>query len=111
SDSASGSRFCRGEAILFFPEQPPGAAKRVAIEETQTVLSGLECAARHAALTQVKQVGPHLLLAQLIRRAAVMRSQPAHRLDVDFLRPDSQSGQGHVLNHPRTQWQHGGLLS
>ena len=40
-----------------------------------------------------------------------MRSQPAHRLGVELLRPQSQSGQGHVLDHPRTQWRHGGLLS
>src|SRR3954469_12859430 len=30
---------------------------------------------------------------------------------VERLRSSSQPGQGHVLDHPRTQWRHGGLLS
>src|SRR4051812_2958940 len=40
-----------------------------------------------------------------------MRRQLADRLDVERLRSSSQPGQGHVLDHPRTQWRHGGLLS
>ena len=52
SESASGSRFCRGEEILFPPEQSPDAAQRVAVEELQSVSSDLERAARHAALAQ-----------------------------------------------------------
>src|SRR5271165_6109199 len=40
-----------------------------------------------------------------------MCSQPAHRLDIELPRPFSQSGQYHVLDHPRTLWRHGGLLS
>src|SRR6516165_10473536 len=34
--------------------------------------------------------------------------QPAHRLGVQVLRPPSQPCQSHVLDHPRTQWRHGG---
>ena len=44
-------------------------------------------------------------------KAVVMRSQPAHRLDVELLRPRSQPGQDHVLDHPRALWRHGGPLS
>ena len=55
----------RGEP--FFPRTTPGTAERMAVEETQTVLAGLERAARHPALTQVEQVASHLLLAELIR--------------------------------------------
>src|SRR3954469_10605075 len=40
-----------------------------------------------------------------------MRRQLADRLDVELLRSSSQPGQDHVLDHPRTQWRHGGLLS
>src|SRR4051812_18085463 len=40
-----------------------------------------------------------------------MRRQLADRLDVERLRSSSQPGQDHVLDHPRTQWRHGGLLS
>src|SRR4051812_572526 len=83
---------------LFFPEQPPGTAERMAVEETQAILAGLEGAARNPSLAQVEQVAPYLFLAELIRRAAVMRSQPVHRLGVDSLRPESQPGQGHVLD-------------
>src|SRR5271165_2294518 len=102
SDSASGSRFCRGEAILFFPEQPPGTVERVVVEEAKAVLTGLEGAACHALLAQAEQVTPHLFLAELIGRAAVMRGQPAYCLDVDLPRSLSQPGQGHILDHPRT---------
>src|SRR5271166_364079 len=102
SNSASGSRFCRGEAILFSPEQPPHAFKRMAIEETQPVLVDLERAAGCPALAQAEQVAPHLFLAELVRRTPVMRSQLAYRLDVDLLRPEGQPGQRHVLDHPRT---------
>ena len=76
-DSASGSRFCRGEAILFFPKQPPGMAERVVIEKAQAVLSGLEGAACNPSLAQVEQVGPNLFLAELIGRAAIMRGKAA----------------------------------
>jgi hypothetical protein len=41
----------------------------------------------------------------------VMRSQPTHRLYVDLLCSLSQSGQDHVIDHPRTLWRPGGLLS
>src|SRR6516225_12487475 len=37
-----------------------------------------------------------------------MCGQPAHRLGVQVLRPPSQPCQSHVLDHPRTQWRHGG---
>src|SRR5271165_7491987 len=83
----------------------------MAVEKPQTVLAGLERAACHPPLAQVEQIGPHLFLAELIGRASVMRGQPAHRLGVDLLCPQSQPGQGHVFNHPRTQWRHGGLPS
>src|SRR5271157_1846068 len=83
----------------------------MAIEETQAILTGLEGAACHSSLPQAEQVAPHFFIAELVGRAAVMRGQSAHRLDVDLLRSLSQSGQGHVLDHPHTQWRHGGLLS
>src|SRR4051794_28126050 len=83
----------------------------MAVEETQAILAGLEGAARNPSLAQVEQVAPYLFLAELIRRAAVMRSQPVHRLGVDSLRPESQPGQGHVLDHPHAQWRHGRLPS
>jgi hypothetical protein len=74
----------------------------VLIEKAQAVLAGLEGAARRAALAQAEQIGPHLLLAELVRRAVVMRRQPAYRLDVDIPRSLGQTGQDHVLDHPRT---------
>ena len=74
-------------------------------------MTGLEGAACRAPLAQAEQVTPHLFLTEQIGRAAVMRRQPAHRLDVELPRPLSQSGQDHVLDHPRTLWRHGGLLS
>src|SRR3984885_15470978 len=80
-------------------------------EETQAILTGLEGAACYASLPQPEQVAPHLFLAELGGGSAVMRGQSTHRLDVDLLRSLSQSGQGHVLYHPRTQWRHGGFLS
>jgi hypothetical protein len=46
----------------------------MAIEETQSVLAGLERAAGRPALAQAEQVSPHLFLVELIRRAPVMRS-------------------------------------
>src|SRR5258708_2537134 len=110
SDNASGSRFCRGEAILFPPEQPPGTAERVLVIETKAVMTGLEGAACHPSLAQAEQVAPHLFLAEQIGRAVVMRGQPAHRLNVELSRSLSQPGQDHVLDHPRTLWRHGGLL-
>jgi hypothetical protein len=102
SDSASGSRFCRGEAILFFPEQRPTMAERVLIEKAQAVVAGLEGATGCPALAQAEQIGPHFLFAELIGRAAVMRRQPAYRVDVDAPCALSQTGQDHVLDHPRT---------
>src|SRR5271166_289601 len=111
SDSASGSRFCRGEAILFSPEQSPRTAERIAVKETQAVLAGLEGAACHPSLAQAEQVAPDLFLAELIGRAPVMRSQPAYCLDVDLPRSLSQPGQDHVLDYPRTWWRHSGLFS
>ena len=74
-------------------------------------MTDLEGAACHASLAQAEQVVPHLFFAEQIGRAVVMRSQPAHRLDVDLPRPFRQSGQDHVIDHPRTLWRHGGLLS
>ena len=68
SVSHSGSRFCRGRAILFFPKQRPNPVERLAEEEPQPGASNLEGAARRTAPAQVQQVGPDLLLAQLIRR-------------------------------------------
>jgi hypothetical protein len=53
------------------------------IEKAQPVLAGLEGAAGRPALAQAEQIAPHVLLAELIRRAAVMRRQPADRPDVD----------------------------
>lgn len=50
----------------FFPEQPPGTAERVVVEETQAVLAGLEGAACNRSLAQAEQVGSHLFLAELI---------------------------------------------
>src|SRR5271165_4859032 len=61
-----GSRVCRGEAILFFPEQLPATAERVLVEETQPVMTGLEGAACHASLAQAEQVAPHLFLTEQI---------------------------------------------
>jgi len=81
------------------------------VEETQAVMTGLEGAAGHSSLAQAEQVAPHLFLAEQVGRAAVMRRQPAHRLDVELPRPFSQSGRDHVIDHPRTLWRHGGLLS
>src|SRR5260370_31082100 len=72
---------------------------------------GLEGAACRPSLAQAEQVGPHLSLTEQMGRAAVMRSQPAHRLDIELPRPFSRSGQDHVIDHPRTLWRHGGLLS
>src|ERR1700692_4659602 len=111
SDNASGSRFCRGEAILFSPEQLPGTAERVLVVETESVMTGLEGAASHPSLTQGEQVAPNLFLAEQIRRAAVVRGQPTHRMNVELPSSPSQPGQDHVLDHPRTLWRHGGLLS
>src|SRR4051794_34641690 len=82
----------------------------MAVEETQAILAGLEGAARNPSLAQVEQVAPYLFLAELIRRAAVMRSQPVHRLGVDSLRPESQPGQGLVLDPPHARWRYGRLL-
>jgi hypothetical protein len=70
-----------------------------------------EGAASHPLLAQAEQVAPHLFLAEQVGRAVVMRSQPTHRLYVDLLRSPSQSGQDHVIDHPRTLWRHGSLLS
>src|SRR3954462_11061605 len=75
------------------------------------MLADFERAAGCAVLAQAKQVGSYFLLAELVRRTAIMRRQLADRLDVERLRSSSQPGQGHVLDHPRTQWRHGGLLS
>src|ERR1700690_3916913 len=83
----------------------------MAVEETQTVLAGLEGAACNPPLAQVEQVGPNLFLAELIGRAAVMLGQLVNSPDIDLTRSRGQPGQGHVLNHPHTQWRHGGLLS
>ena len=47
----------------------PASAERMAVEETQAILAGLEGAARNPSLAQVEQVAPYLLLAELIRRA------------------------------------------
>jgi len=95
----------------FFPEQLPDTAGPVPVVETQPVMTGLEGAARHIPLAHAEQVAPHRFFAEQIGRAAVMRRQPAHRLDVQLPRPFSQSGQDHVIDHPRTLWRHGGLLS
>jgi hypothetical protein len=54
----------------------PGAAERVLVEETQAVI-GLEGAAGRVSLAQAEHVVPHLFLAEQIRRAVGMRSQPA----------------------------------
>src|ERR1700674_1963245 len=83
----------------------------MAVEETQAVLAGLEGAACNPPLAQVEQVGPNLFLAELIGRAAVMLGQLVNSPDIDLTRSRGQPGQGHVLNHPHTQWRHGGLLS
>src|SRR3984885_14003869 len=74
-------------------------------------MTGLEGAAGHASLAQAEQVAPHLILTELIGWATVMCGQLAHRRDVELPRPFSQSGQDHVIDHPRTLWRHGGLLS
>jgi hypothetical protein len=74
----------------------------VLIEKAQAILAGLEGAACRPLLAQAEKIGSHLFLAELIGRAAVMRRQPIHRLGVDLLCPLSQSGQGHVLDHPLT---------
>src|SRR3954453_668676 len=81
------------------------------IQEPQPILADLERAAGRAVLAQAKPVGPYLFLAELVRRTSIMRRQLADRLDVELLRSSSQPGQDHVLDHPRTQWRHGGLLS
>jgi hypothetical protein len=54
-------------AILFFPEQVPGPAERVAEEELQPVVRDLEGAARDPALAQGKQIGADLLFTELVR--------------------------------------------
>src|SRR5580692_10254697 len=51
---------------LFFPEQSPGPTERMAVEETQAVLTGFEGAACHPSLAQTEQVASHLFLTQLI---------------------------------------------
>jgi hypothetical protein len=46
--------------------------------------------------------------------AATTRSKLAAADDTDYVelpRPFSQSGQDHVIDHPRTLWRHGGILS
>jgi hypothetical protein len=53
-------------------------------------------------LAQAEQVATNFFLAEQIGRSAVMRGQSAHRLDVGLLRCVSQSGQAHILDHPRT---------
>src|SRR3954452_17719994 len=83
----------------------------MAIEEPQPVLADFERAAGRAVLAQAKQVGPYLFFAELLGRAPVMRRQLVDRLNVALLRSSSQPSQGHVLDHPCTQWRHGGLLS
>jgi hypothetical protein len=104
SASDAGSRFCFGEAILFFPEQLPAPAQRVAVEEAKAEMGDLEGAARDPALTQVKQVGPDLRLAELVWRAPVVLSQLPDRPQVVLLCPLAQPGQDHVLDHPCAQW-------
>ena len=50
SDSAFGSRFWRGEASLFFPEQRPAPSERVLVEKAKAEPAGLKGAACHPAL-------------------------------------------------------------
>jgi hypothetical protein len=67
---------------------------------------GLEGSARGAPVTQPDQIRAHLLFAQFVRRPLVMGRQPANRLDVNVLAPGCQPRQGHVLDHPASQWRH-----
>jgi hypothetical protein len=66
--------------------------------------------ARHAALiAQMQQIAAHLSLAQLIRRAAVVRGKAADALEVDCLGRGRQSGRRHVRDHSLTQLSHRGI--
>ena len=97
-----GRRFCRGAASLFFPEQSPVTAERVAEEEAQPVLASLERPASRAPLAQLQEVGSDLLFGKPIRGAHVMRRQLAHRAGVDLLCSLGQAGQRHIFNHSVT---------
>jgi len=81
------------------------------IEKPNAVMIGLEGSARGAPVTQPDQIRAHLLFAQFVRRPLVMGRQPANRLDVNVLAPGCQPRQGHVLDHPASQWRHRHLPS
>ena len=81
------------------------------IEKPNAVMIGLEGSARGAPVTQPNQIRAHLLFAQFVRRPLVMGRQPANRLDVNVLAPGCQPRQGHVLDHPASQWRHRHLPS
>src|SRR4029077_12532963 len=95
----------------FFNKQRPIATEGVMIEKPNAVMIGLEGSARGAPVTQPDQIRAHLLFAQFVRRPLVMGRQPANRLDVNVLAPGCQPRQGHVLDHPASQWRHRHLPS
>lgn len=72
------------------------------IEKAEAVQANFERSACRALLAQLEQVAAYFLFAELIGGAPITHRQPAHRLRVRLSRPQSQAGQGHVLDHPLT---------
>src|SRR3981081_4205985 len=99
-ESVCGSRLCLGSRIFF--KQRPVQAQRISVEELDTVMAGLEAAAR-VPLTNIQQISPDLFLGQQLRRPIVMLRQRPDRLEVDLLGCGRQAGQLHVLNHANTE--------
>jgi hypothetical protein len=111
SGRATGRRRCFGGRILFFPEQGPVPVERLAVEELNAAMIGLEGAECQTPLAQPKEPDPHFFFAQLIRRATVMRGQTANRIQVKSLGSGRQAGCSHVLDHSHAQRCHGGSPS
>src|SRR4051794_23083665 len=99
SGRATGRRRCFGGRILFPPEQRPIAFEGPAIQELDAAVVGLECAERHAALAQFKQVRTYLRLAQLVGRAPIVLGQTVDPVEVEALGSGRQPGHPHLFHH------------